>query len=189
MIAYFYCMRDTAQPERGEPEEILRAILKQLVCSTPKEHFYNPVDNVYNTMKKEARERGEKPSALKLQECVDLILEITSENPATIIIDALDECRSDRRHELLKALERILQRADNPTRVFVSSRNDKDIVLRLENHWNILIEADKNTVDIQRFIHEQIEEAIQDRKLLYGMVEPGLKFQIIKELEGGARGM
>jgi hypothetical protein len=140
-------------------------------------------------MKDKAKERGEEPRALSLEECVDLILKITSEYPATIIIDALDECRRDRRHELLKALERILQRIDNPTRIFVSSRDDEDIVLRLENNRNIFIEANKNTSDIRRFVHEQIEEVIRDKKLLHGRVESALKSRITTELEKGARGM
>ncbi|PVF98990.1 hypothetical protein CPB86DRAFT_872963 [Serendipita vermifera] len=189
IIAYFYCIRDTAQLERGKPEEILRAILKQLVCSIPKEGTYNPVENTYKRMKDEASQRGEKPRALKLEECVDLILEITSEHPATIIIDALDECQGDKRHELFEAFDRILQRADNPTRIFVSSRDDQDLVLRLENHQNILIGVDENALDIQSFVRKQIEEAIQRKRLLSGMVSPDLKSEIITKLEGGAGGM
>ncbi|PVG00856.1 hypothetical protein CPB86DRAFT_812717 [Serendipita vermifera] len=189
LVAYFYCLRDTARPERAEPEEILRAILKQLVCGIPENRADNPVEKSYSSLKKEAMKRGEEPGPLSLQICVGLLLEITSQYPATIIIDALDECRRDKRHELLKALDRLLQRADNPTRIFVSSRNDEDLVLRMRFRSNIIIEASKNTVDIQRFVHEQVEEAVRDRKLLRGTVEPDLKARIIKELEKGARGM
>ena len=32
-IAYFYCVRNAAEPERADPDEIMRSILKQLSCS------------------------------------------------------------------------------------------------------------------------------------------------------------
>lgn len=32
-IAYFYCARNISEPQRADPDEIMRSILKQLSCS------------------------------------------------------------------------------------------------------------------------------------------------------------
>jgi hypothetical protein len=188
-VVYFYCLRESDRPKHGEPEEVLRSILKQLVCSFPKGRTYNPAKVLYRTMKEEAKKRGESPRALILEECEDLIMELTFEDPVTIVIDALDECKSEERYKLLDTLDRILERPDNPTRIFVSSRADGDISRRFQSQPNIIIEAEKNKSDIQSYINVEISKAIKSRRLLNGAVEPKLRTTIIEKLGQGAQGM
>lgn len=188
-VVHFYCLRDSAQPKHGEPEEILRSILKQLVCSFPEDRTYNPAKMLYSAMKEEAKKRGELPRALTLEECEDLIMELTFEDPVTIIIDALDECNIKERYKLLNTLDRILGRPDNPTKIFASSRDDGDIYKRFQSRPNIIIEADKNKSDIQSYINVEIKKAIDDGRLLNGDVEPILRTNIIEKLRQGAQGM
>jgi hypothetical protein len=188
-VVYFYCLRDNAQPKHGDPEEILRSILKQLVCSFSEDRAYNPAKALYSKMKEVANKRGDKPRALTLEECEDLIMELTFEDPATIIIDALDECKSEERYKLLDTLDRILARPDNPTRIFVSSRDESDISRMFQLRPRIIIEAEKNQLDIRNYIDVEIQKAIKLGRLLNGKVEDELRTRIIQKLEQGAQGM
>lgn len=109
--------------------------------------------------------------------------------PVTILIDALDECRASQRHELLGALDVLLERSAYLVKVFVSSRDDVDIVLRLQKHPNIYINIDNNKNDIHRFIQFEIRKALSDRRLLKGAVSSGLAKLITEKLAMKARGM
>lgn len=189
-ISYFYCVRNTSEPERADPDEIMRSIVKQLSSSTSAVAIREPVAATYKKLRKVANETGcQEPSNLTITECEALILELLSSNPATIIIDALDECDPARRHELLEVLDNIIQQSSNVVNIFVSSRDDNDIVCRLENSPNVIINATDNEKDIQRFIVSQVDQAIKNRRLLSGRVSNELKQQIIDVLTNGAQGM
>ena len=110
-------------------------------------------------------------------------------NPATIIIDALDECDPARRHELLWALFRIHEESASFVKVFVSSRDDQDIVRRLNKSPDVFIHATDNYEDIKNFGRFQVNKSIKDRILLGGNVIEKLKNRIISSLIEGAQGM
>ena len=189
-IGYFYCVRNTSEPERADPDEIMRSILKQLSSSTSDVAIREPVAAKYKELKLKADETGcLEPSKLSITECEALILELLKSNPATIVIDALDECDPDRRHELLEALDNIIQQSSNVVNIFVSSRDDNDIVCQLEDSPNVIINATDNDKDIQRFVVSQIDQAIKKKRLLSGRVSDELKQQIINVLTAGAQGM
>jgi hypothetical protein len=126
---------------------------------------------------------------LTIAESTELILALTNDNPAIIVIDAIDECQPERRHELLNALDHIINKSTNLVKVFVSSRDDIDIVLRLVESPNIFIQASGNGEDIERFVYSEVERSIADRRLLNGRVSDELKNCIISTLIGGASGM
>jgi hypothetical protein len=186
-VYHCYCLRDTAQPERAEPKEILSVILKQLASANV--FRGNRLGSLYREKLHDAKEDGSPPERLSVTECVECILAFTSRIPAIIIIDGLDECREEVRHELMSALDRIAKESVCPVKIFVSSRDDIDIVLELRKSPNIYISALKNGGDIQRFILEQIERAIKERRLLRGNVSTDLKELIIMELVARAHGM
>ena len=163
-IAYFYCARDNADPQRAEPEEALRSIARQLSGVD----IDMPIR--YPTIKMHTHTCGNRFSARRLtvDETVELILQLTNENPATLIIDALDECEPLRRHELLEALDTIVSKSANIVKVLVSSRDDSDIVCRLDNSPNLYIHAHDNDNDIRQFIHVEVDTAIRQKRLLGG---------------------
>jgi enolase len=97
-----------------------------LSCSDEDLPIWLPVVKRYKAKKKEAR--GRKPEKLELSECVEVILELLETNPAVIIIDGLDECDHTRRQGLLDVLRTIIKDANNVVQVFVSSRDDHDLV-------------------------------------------------------------
>ncbi len=77
----------------------------------------------------------------------------------------------------------------NLIKVFVSSRDDIDIVLRLKHSPNVFIQASDNKEDIENFVHAEVEHSINNHKLLRGQVPSQLKIQIISALIEGAQGM
>jgi hypothetical protein len=169
------------------PDEILRCILEQLSSSEVSEPIREPVARKYAEKKKEAK--GRNPEKLMLDEAVDVILALLETNPATIVIDALDECDPNSRRELLDALDTIIHESASLVKVFASSRDDGDIVCELANSPNVFIQASDNKVDIERFVRTQVAEAIKKRRLIKGNVSEQLKGQIIRTLIDGAQGM
>lgn len=82
----------------------------------------------YETRKKTAEEDCSTIKRLTVEEYTRLITELTKDHPATIILDALDECEEITHHELLEALDSIISSSTNVVKIFVSSRDDIDIV-------------------------------------------------------------
>ncbi|TVY64249.1 Ankyrin repeat domain-containing protein [Lachnellula suecica] len=189
LFAYFYCTRSDAERERANPDEIMRSILKQLSCSKANLPIREPVAGEYKKLKDEADDDGSEPIKWTTPECVDLIIQILQENSATIIVDALDECDPERRHELLFAFDRIIQESASVVKIFASSREDDDIKCRLEVSPNIFIHASDNGEDIERFVHDQVDRAIRERRLLNGDVSIKLKGQIVQVLTERSQGM
>jgi len=127
-IAYFYCARSTAEPERAKPVEVLKALLRQLASSKPDLPIREAVATEYQARKEQAEEDCSKLKQLTISDCTRLILKLIEDRPATILVDALDECEEDSRHELLEALDEIIEKSTEVVKVFVSSRDNIDIV-------------------------------------------------------------
>lgn len=181
VVAYFYCLRDPAQRERAEPEEILRAIVRQLVVAGLP--IIKAVRKAYQRSEMEQRVDGSQQNQLSIDECVELI---SSHASPIIIIDGLDECNPSTRHELLNALARL---ASQHTKLFLSSRDDGDIKEEFKKFPNIFVDRIKNSQDIERFICHMIDLSISNKILLRGNVELELKAMIIEKLTEKAQGM
>ena len=188
-FSYFYCARNTAEQQRAQPDEVMRSIVKQLSCSSSDRTVWQPVVNTYNERKEQAEEEGGEPAKLSMQDCVNLILAFAEQNPITIIIDALDECDPSKRHDLLTAIETLIRDSSNLVKIFVSSRDDNDIVCRLSDSSNIYIHARDNGEDIERFVKTEVAQSIELKRLLDGKVPGYLKDQIVNALTQGAQGM
>lgn len=171
-VVYFYCQRNTAEPQRSEPAEVLRAVLKQIVCNKAHWKSASAIAEEYRRRRKETDNDGSDIEPLDTAETTQNIIDAVAEPPVTIVIDARDECHSDQRHELLGALEVLLDKSAHLVKVLVSSRDDVDIVLRLQKHPNIYINIDDNKDDIHRFIEFEIRKAQDDGRLLKGLVSP-----------------
>jgi hypothetical protein len=127
-IAFFYCARSAAEPERANPANIMGALLRQLASSELDLPIKEPVAKEYEDRKKKVEGDFSRLKKLTVADCTELILKLTDETPATIIIDALDECDEDLRYELLEALDVIVCKSVEIVKIFVSSRDDIDIV-------------------------------------------------------------
>ncbi|MCJ1273175.1 hypothetical protein MMC21_000964 [Puttea exsequens] len=126
--AFFYCARSTAEPARAKPVEVLCALLRQLCSSKPDQPVKGPVAREYEARKQKAKEDCSALKRLTVNDCTSLIIELAKDQPAMIILDALDECEECTRHELLEAFNEIVKKSVDVVKIFVSSRDDIDIV-------------------------------------------------------------
>lgn len=78
----------------------------------------DPVARKYRELEEETFE----PRDLTLPEAKLLILELLENNPANIIIDALDECVPERRYQLLDMIDEILRKTSTKQVKIVVSR-------------------------------------------------------------------
>ncbi len=126
---------------------------------------------------------------LTIAECIDLISSIARDRECTyIIIDGLDECSDEDRHEVFDALDNIIIRSNKPIKIFLSSRELKDIAFRLRQTPNIYIRADDNITDIHYYVTKRVDRAIQEGRLC-GEVSNELREHIIQSLSSKAQGM
>ena len=135
--------------------------------------------------------QGFSSNGLQVEESCELILELIEQYPmTTIVIDALDECDPDRRQLLLDAFEDILEGSLGLVKIFVSSRDDQDIVCTLREYPNFDIVSTRNTVDIEAFVRTETERLVKKRRLLRNSnAREELKALIIDRVSKGADGM
>lgn len=156
-VVYFYCNRN--DPQRRDPTTILQAIVKQVSLALP--GLPKLVVTEYDKRVKDGFASG----SLGFQECYTLLVSLLDIFPqTTIIIDALDECDLVGRSRLLEVLTTIAQSSAN-VEIFISSRDDKDIKLKLNSLPNHYITAQDNKGDIKRFIDREIRKSITNHQL------------------------
>jgi hypothetical protein len=74
--------------------------------------------------------------------------------------------------------------------MFISSRDDHDIILRLQCYPNLEIKSDRNSDDIAAFVKDQTEWLIEDGELLqYSDSQMEMKELIVQKVIEGASGM
>lgn len=162
------------------------AIVKQLACSDVGMALQAPIVSMYDARKNAGFSSG----SLAFQESLDLIISLAGAYSQTwIVVDALDECDPAKRQKFLDSLHTIIKSSSGIVKIFVSSRNDHDIVRRLDgvpNHW---IEAKDNREDIKHFVEAEITRCIDSGELLGGVVDGVLKENIIESLTQGSQEM
>lgn len=161
----------------------MRALVKQISLVFPSAGLPKPVVAAYEKRVEEGFASG----SLEFLESKDLLVSLLHIFPrTTIIIDALDESDPLTRGRLLEALTSLMHSSTCSVKVFISSREDVDIKLKLEKVPNLYIEA-QNSGDIERFIHREIRESIENRRLLN--LPDEVRKKIIDTLVNKAGGM
>lgn len=188
-LAYFYCSRRGADTRSRSSLEILCALLRQLTGRDTQLPLRGTVALEFQRRKELYGGTGAQISRLNTEDVVTHILAIAADDPIIIVVDALDEADEAERGDLFRSLEKILQESQNVVKIFVSSRNDGDIVDALEHYSNINIEEGMNGEDIRKFAEYKVQEAIETKRLLRGRVSLGLRKEITETLLKGAQGM
>lgn len=183
-LAYFYCTRDTAEPKRAQPVEILRSIVRQLACLNSQTSIRRPVIKKWNE-----EVENESDQELDIEECVSLLLDLTRDNPAIICIDALDECNLATRRELLEAIGMVIDCSEQIVKVFVSSRREYDFLEYFTKWEAIEISAKENRDDIVNFIDAELKKSTTNNTLLHGQASDELINRIRQVLLDRADGM
>lgn len=188
-LAYFYCSKRGADARSRSSLEILCALLRQLTGQDTQLPLRGTVPFEFKRRKEFYDGRGAQVPRLNIEEVVTHILNIAADDPIIIVVDALDEADEAERGDLFRSLEKILRESQNVAKIFVSSRNDGDIVDAFEHHPNINIDKGMNGEDIRNFAEFKVQEAIEAKRLLRGRVSLSLQNEIIETLLKGAQGM
>lgn len=185
-LAYFYC--NFKESQRRDPAIIVRSLVKHLCAGIPGS-FPEPVSNIY----KERKHKADLSNPLSIEECQSILVRLSAGFlRTTIIVDALDECDRQTRVRLCNLLTNVVSSSltkGNIIKVFVTSRDDGDIRMKFENTPNIYIQERDNSVDINRYIEQEIRSCIINKELLGGGPSLDLQEQIIDTLQAGAHGM
>ncbi|KAH7072565.1 hypothetical protein FB567DRAFT_205894 [Paraphoma chrysanthemicola] len=183
-VAYFYAVRNPAEPERSECDQIVRSLLRQLACPSPGGPVLAPLLDKYEDALAGLEDFTD--IMWSLDDAVETLMELCNLYPAVVlIIDALDEVDPIHRLELVDGLLRIMENSSALVKIFISSRENMDIFERLESKPNLRIGAQDNAEDIAKFVHRQLKVA----NLLQGKLPPALKERIPETLIAGAQGM
>ncbi|KAI2620989.1 hypothetical protein GGS26DRAFT_594681 [Hypomontagnella submonticulosa] len=183
--AYYYCADSPSEPDRASPEAILRSLLRQLAVDQSKTTIHPKVWSVYEKLVAAAEKERIDLAMLKVDHCVDLILEITADKPAHIALDAIDELQDEHRFVLIEALQRIVDESAG-NKLLLTSRNDAQIEGQLHSAIKIRVSATENRDDIQAFIEAQLNTAVSSRSLPNGHASGPLLENIRKSLIDGA---
>jgi hypothetical protein len=185
--AFFYCSRNTAEPTRSSPDAIVASIARQLSSLQPGLPLLPPIVASYKKREIEGFASG----SLRIEESGALIIQLVEHYPlTTIVIDALDECDPEKRGDLLETLETLLRESSRLVKIFVSSRDDQDIVYHLQDYPSLELVSDRNKDDIASFVKAETQDLIRERQLLhYSINKEELTETIIEQITKGAGGM
>ena len=133
------------------------------------------------------RRTGFASGKLKLEESQAVLAELLRIYPqVTLVVDALDECNKSTRSAFIKALDTLVDDSPKPLKIFISSRQDRDIKHRFEGGPNLEIRAIDNRDDIAMFVNHEI--ATSD-KFWHGKISSELKELICDTLIDRSEGM
>jgi hypothetical protein len=161
--AYFYCSRNTAEPQRANAQSILGCIARQLSSPSSSQPLAPPTVSLYRKMHLADGSTGV-PS---LYQCRDLIIELSeSHSQTTIVVDALDECSREERAELVEALEYIIDNSTSLIKIFVTSREEGDLKLSIQAHSGVQVTWVENGSDIEKFVDFETDRLVAKNQLL-----------------------
>ena len=130
----------------------------------------------------QAQERGAEPT---MEDCKGLLLEFINIYPnTTLILDALDECDKNKRGILIEKLDYLLDNAQRPVKLFISSRPDGDIKDKFKSRMNIEMQATDNHGDISEFVKREIAKHRRWKKM-----SSELQNEIIQTIHDRSQGM
>ena len=108
-----------------------------------------------------------------------------------LVIDALDECEEAEREELVLALKSHTALKSYVLKVFVTSRDEKDLARMFSKTSDFRIDADDTALDIRPFVETKVETYINNGNILGGKgnVTPELRKDLVDTLVSKADGM
>lgn len=189
-LSYFYCAKNAFEPERADPVEIMRSIVRQLSSSgNAHRQVHDLLLTEYERREAESKVDGFDVPRMRISECTKFILDITRSNPAIIIVDAVDELQETRQYELLDALKQIAKESASVVKVLITSRDNNNVLAQLSAVQKIRIDSDETHGDMELFVRHHVTLATQTKRLLKGNVSEELKEDLVEALRNGAQEM
>ncbi|KGO36197.1 hypothetical protein PEX1_030150 [Penicillium expansum] len=189
-VAYFYCGDSKMGRYWADPEETMGCLTRQVaVIDRQKLEVHEHVLLEYQRKAAEANLDGFDVPKLKISQCADLILGVLGSNPAILVVDGVDEIEETRRYELLDALKRIRDESASVVKIFLSGREDRNILGRLSDALMLRVEENDTRLDIELFVKNKVLLGISTLCLLGGEVPRDLQEELIAFLLNRSRGM
>jgi hypothetical protein len=179
-LAFFYCSSSASEPDRRNAASVLRSLVRQLTIAASRHpKIYSAVLTVYDSKAEAAKLHGFNVTPLHVRECEDLVVGALEDNPALILIDALDEM--DNPDDLLESLQNISTKASNVVKIMVTTRNSSQIKHKISNARMVQITHAENSPDVERFITSELDQLALQRK-----ISPDTRDKLVKSLVSGS---
>ncbi len=150
-FAYFYFNRNDAT--RQKPSGALCSFVRQLALSADGEAVQHALMQLY----RENRKRALAVDRLHDNDAEKLLRQFVDVYPqTTLVLDALDECDAAARVHFVDMLDGLTRAASKPVKIFISSRQDRDIVERFDGGPNVAITATDNADDIAKYVEAEL---------------------------------
>lgn len=123
-----------------------------------------------------------------VQELINIHLSVAkSFSEIYIVIDGLDECDKDIRHDMLSYINQVTVSNTTIVRVFVSCREEDQILHSLKLHSKLHLNPSMFSDDIESYVIKSVSSRIKSEDLR--IRNPALEREIITELVSKAHGM
>jgi ankyrin repeat protein len=179
-LAFFYCSASVSEPDRRNAAGVLRSLVRQLTIAASRHpKIHSAVLAVYDSKVEAAKLHGFDLTPLHVHECEDLVVAALEDNPATLVIDALDEM--DDPHDLMDSLQTISTKARNVIKIMITTRNSSQTKQHIPNAKMVQITLAENKSDVERFITSEF-----DLLALRRSISPDTRSKLVGSLVSGA---
>lgn len=166
--AYFFCDDSNAEPERGRTESILRGLIRQLAVDSVTRSIDQAVLSSYEKRLEAAQRIRVDMARLSVEESLSMLLDLTTTNPAYIVIDAIDQLGQDERAVLIETMKKLVDQSASIIKVFFTSCNNAHVEGLLLGTTKLRVTSDCVQTDVREFANRQVEEANARRRVLNG---------------------
>ncbi|KAF4784224.1 ankyrin repeat protein [Colletotrichum scovillei] len=147
-FAFFYC--NGSDSTRKSYDSIVRSYVRQL------SEIPNYSDSVHRAAYCLAQAKSRIQDAISIRQCESALIEIINSYPRTaLILDALDECDSMTKKQLVRLFTDLIQKSNRLLKIFVASRPEFETegCLKLQTPQTLIqISTTDNIGDIERFV-------------------------------------
>jgi ankyrin repeat protein len=179
-VAFFYCSSAESEQDRRDTISVLRSLARQLMAAVSRHpRIHSAALAAYDSKLAAAKQHGFDLLSPSVSECESLILAALEDNPATIVIDALDEMKDP--HALLGSLELIRANSTNVVKIFMTGRDSASVLQTVKSLQRIRITTKENRMDVEQYILEGVDQLTTHHKLT-----PEMHKDVVQSLVSGA---
>lgn len=182
-VVYFYCDRNRS--DHQDPASVVRSFIRQLSADTDNDE---DVCKIVEEQWRLEKRKGFPSKELPFETCKQLLPMLVAAHAETIMfLDGLDECDKETRHELVYLLKSLTDDPKSLLKVFISSREDRDLFKNFINRTHLRVQANDNDDDIKAYVLAQLQST--PNPWFRERLSPELKLMIIQNFADKSDGM
>lgn len=182
-LIYFYCDRNRS--DHRDPASVTRSLIRQLSADT------NSIEGICKIVDEQwrlERRKGFPSTELAFETCKEFLPKLIAAYAKTVLVlDGLDECDKESRHELIRLLDSLVKDSSGVIKVFISSREDRDLFENYISRTHLRVQANDNADDIKAFVLAQLENT--SNSWFREKLPPGLRASILQTFSEKSDGM